>query len=650
MTAQPLPANDAGPANRRLNPFALPSETNVRFSLYVVTAVMLGLQFIVSIEAALGADWLLDPTHSPTSDALPFTGAVWGTLLFLAILAGVLAVVFGLAFLLYRRHPLRIQRKGMLQPYPNDKNPWFTAEVSDLSSRAGVVPAPVIEVGPGSVTTDGQVFGFPGRYHLRLGSQMPLMLRKKPALFKATVQHELAHIANGDVSRAYFTQSLWTAVLALLAVPYLLCYILIFAQRILNDFIHLVSGQGIDFLRLLMVALPTFIWTLLQVAVLLALFAVVRAGLLRSREVYADWKANLWGAGPGLEAIFRQDASAKKASALARLLRLHPTPADRLLKLEQPRQLFGIPWDLPLVVGTLTASAMSGTFMVSIFIATSLAAGGMAAFQGPGTGGSWLGFFLLILTILAVMVFTVLLLIGPQAGLAWLAGGSLGLQVARDGLASLAEHEPRGLRPYLRLLPVAGLFAVGIQLGFLLTPTSFLAPIPSLIGYQGSLLALLGIPFETVAWTLALTFLCWLWLCYARFLSRRLLGRHVGTRPPKGKRLFLIGLLALLLWLVFVPALGVQPLIYGVLNANGSPIPASVILPVTFIGMGLAGMVAVLGLGVAWLFRGRITCPSCGRPSTHSSAVGQACEHCGRELAPWLYVPDPAAPGQFDTP
>jgi hypothetical protein len=62
---------------------------------------------------------------------------------------------------------------------------------------------------------------------------------------------------------------------------------------------------------------------------------------------------------------------------------------------------------------------------------------------------------------------------------------------------------------------------------------------------------------------------------------------------------------------------------------------------------GVFGIAAVIYVGVFFasaliLSGGRILvglrCPVCNRSTHHRFAVGQMCEHCGSELASWLYV------------
>jgi hypothetical protein len=117
--------------------------------------------------------------------------------------------------------------------------------------------------------------------------------------------------------------------------------------------------------------------------------------------------------------------------------------------------------------------------------------------------------------------------------------------------------------------------------------------------------------------------------------------RADGVRP-RGH--LLIAASSLLLWILYLPAVVGQMQIFDLMVGADPSLPlvlprlaaALVLYPVLF------GTTLLL-VGV----RRRIArprCPGCGRMTERHVAVGQACEHCGADLAPWLYVAPPAAP------
>jgi hypothetical protein len=471
---------------------------------------------------------------------------------------------------------------------------------------------------------------------MRLGDRMRVLLRKSPAMFRGAVLHEMAHIANGDVGRAYFAQSLWATMSILLLAPTTLTIIGLFIGRLGQEALALTSGSGSDLIGLVTYSVPARALELLQVAGLLALFTAIRGSLLRTREIYADWRAGLWGAFEGLEAIFRQNQTSHKSSVWSRLWRLHPAPDERLRLLKNPRSLFSISTDLPLLVGAVTGTSVSGFLALTILLANFmtiaqtllgallLQAGGLLAIAGYVLEILW--------SVLAALVTA-----GPFFVLGYLTAGTLGLQAQRDGVAATAMHEKRDLFAYTRLLLQAALFSLGLQIGFVLAPVNFFAPIASLLNFKGDAGSLLLIPFWTVLWIIFFTLLVWVWLAVARATASQWITRHTGAKSPNGRRRFLTIYLAAMLWLILVPMLIAQALYWDSATHFASSVPFEVFIVVLMIALGLAAGMAVSGLLlVFFLSFAKITCPACRRKTKQRQAVGRSCEHCGADLAPWI--------------
>lgn len=637
---------------RRLNPFAFPPETNVRFNLLIVAVIMLAVDsFILLITFATGRSGPFDstslfPSLAPANDAQTtlsaMLAALWQSLssglLAVCIIAGVIGVVLVVANFLYRSHPARIRRAQRLAALPADKDRRFSAEFADLASLAGVSPVPAIEIGQKSSPADGQVFGFKGRYSVRLGAGMRLVMRKSPLIFRGTVLHELAHIANGDIGRAYFSQSLWTSVILLMLAPVALIYVGEFAARVASEVSAAVAGEGGRLFQFFVVAVPSFVWVMVQLAGLLALLASIRGSLLRAREIYADWRAALWGARPGLEAIFSANQRRPRPLEALRLWQLHPPPHTRLRLLKNPRALFGVPDDVPALAGALVGAAVSGCLYLTILAMAASGAGLTVAEVALVQGSSDPGLTRFVVDIVfAAVIF--LVLTGPFLGLAYLTAGSLGLQALRDGVAAAALRERGGLGASLRLLVPALLYASGLQLGFVLTPVSFFAPLSSLFSFEGEAVTLLLLPLGTLVWLIGMALVIWLWLVWGRTVSRRWIARHAGARPPDRRRRVITLYMTVLFWVILLPLLVTQTSIWDLTLKFSTIIPAGVLSSITMAGLAAFVIMALLGwLIVEILSLGPITCPACGQKSKQRVAVGRRCEHCGAELAPWLII------------
>jgi hypothetical protein len=216
--------------------------------------------------------------------------------------------------------------------------------LDELTRTAGLVRAPRYVVDPASAAASAVVFGRPRRYTVCLHGGLIARRRTDPEKFRAVVLHELAHIRNGDVAVAYATVAVWRAYLVGVLLP-----------GTVSQVWGLVSGQ------LLGIGSHSVFWPavrlqavqdLLLSAFTLVLVYLVRADILRSREMYADLDALDWGADP---AAWLRDAGPRPAgrtvaraagrawAAFAGLWRSHPAPDLRADSLTGATALFAVP-------------------------------------------------------------------------------------------------------------------------------------------------------------------------------------------------------------------------------------------------------------------------------------------------------------------
>ncbi len=633
----------------RLNPFAFPAETDVRFTLLVVAGCMLVVNisiFFPHIFRAERAGPVSTPvTQQTTGDVLPaeylertraenLTRAREELQTLALPLAFVLAL-FLLATVIYRAHPAFIRRKRKLTPLAPGKDQTFHQEVCRLAGVAGIAPPPAIELGEGLHLQNGQAFGFPRRYMLRLDGGLRLLLRKASGTFRAIVLHELAHIANRDVARTYFAQSLWIAVVSLAFMPLAIAvaYIIIDAWllKLLAE-----GVSGFDWRRLFTVQIPTLLLLIFRVGATLLLVAAIRAGLLRVREIYADGRAAMWGAADALAQILSGQA-AKEGTPRRRtsLWRLHPTARERLAALAEPARLFRMTWDLPFIVGALSAFVIEGMSYVALHVAMGLPAALFAVIIGwanlgmyqPGSGG-FLPLTLVYLLILVTMAILIALITIPFLIVAYFVSGTVGLQVQRETIAEMAVR-PQSPAGYRRLWTAAALVVLGLEVGFLLTPVSTLSP-------RSLMSAVLILP-----WLAGATIVTWLCLAYIRFFSKRWLGLHRGATPPKWRRRFLTLTFSGLLWAFYLPLLITRHLIVSPTLEASTVELGQKFFSVTLISGLLLYLIVFSACWMLVQIERLIRtprCPSCRQITKQRGAVGQTCEHCRQNLSAWLFT------------
>lgn len=207
------------PPKKRLNPFAFPIETNIRFVMLMVASLSMVLMMATTIQAILVLEnYLTLPFEAEFSESglddraldrqvMENLNVIQQDLRRLFIPAVLALGILILSTAIYRSYPSYIRRRKKLQKITHAQKPSLINSIRALSDLANVSP-PLIEIEARSRSTVGQVFGFRKQYSLRLGGRMELLMRKAHDRFQAIILHELAHIANGDVGRTYFTQAL----------------------------------------------------------------------------------------------------------------------------------------------------------------------------------------------------------------------------------------------------------------------------------------------------------------------------------------------------------------------------------------------------------------------------------------------------------
>lgn len=591
MTDQPEPMPDAP---IRLNPLAFPSETDQRFILFISAAVMWVLNWAGLIGETLSVDVL-------GGQMTPGSALLWK----LALPAAVILV----AFMVYLTHPARMVRRQKLTPFDPAQDASFQREVEQLTTVAGLKTPPRIMLRPGR-RLDGQAFGLANAYHVRLDEVMRLALRKAPQEFRAVMLHEFAHIANRDIGRTYFAQALWSSTLWMAIIPFL-AVLVVFV--LIDSRIDLAAQRTLtfdDLSRLLTVSLPTMVLLTIQFGVGVFMAYGIRASVLRARETEADWRAANWGAEQALVRMFQRSAATRFAQAgfrarFASLLTMHPTAQMRLDALLAPEQRFRMKLEIPLFVGWLTTTILSGAAQLIPEL--------------PSAYGA-----VLLLALVALLISVGLTVIG-----------TLGLEILREAVFDVYTGDRRHAR-YVWLLVPALLLVLGLYIGLLTSTWGLPALTNATVGLS---LApnVLGQCLQAVA-------IMWSWLAGLRLFGGRLLGAHAGDAPPVAQRRLLMvgfgGFYALfLLWFL----VGLVAFFGAATMANDAAILNQVVQGAAFV----VAFITVIGVPSGWVLTAvwrRLwppRCPHCHVIARQSHVLGAQCDACHAELAPWLLIESP---------
>lgn len=200
---------------------------------------------------------------------------------------------------------------------PPDLGAAALRRVPVLAAELGLRTSPRLMWNPIKGPATAFAYGRPGSYRIALTPGLLGAARRHPQDFDDVARHELAHVRNGDVLTGLSALYSWYAVLPILAAP--------LAVRLADHDWSMVPDY-----------LP-------RGAVVALLLYLIRARLLRSREMWADVLAASRAVNP--TATARRFAAAAPAGGArsgrigASWLALHPIPAQRAAAITHPAAL-----------------------------------------------------------------------------------------------------------------------------------------------------------------------------------------------------------------------------------------------------------------------------------------------------------------------
>ncbi|WP_143134531.1 M48 family metalloprotease [Burkholderia ubonensis] len=342
----------------RLNPFPFPSDTTLRFiilftllisscgSLYADfwssinsqgtwRAEECNLQAIAEITRFARTEFTLQQMTQKTAPLLANCSrfvrprgecGLGGILLTLVITAVV--------YLLFPAWKIKATR---LHGIAISEQPELHQELHDLCVKADLPIIPVFVWNPFSAEMP-VAFGRKGHYYVALSGASVLRFYSDAPAFRVIVLHELAHLRNGDIDKAYLTVAAWIGFLVAGLAP---AIIITFATY-LKDRVHA---------ELLLLNAVFF-------AILIVLSGL---SVLRARECYADIRASNWdGTVVNIDRVL--GAMHQMAGGIfLKYLRFHPQPDERRRAVEDPSKVFPLSMGVALGLGLaawLTESAL----------------------------------------------------------------------------------------------------------------------------------------------------------------------------------------------------------------------------------------------------------------------------------------------------
>jgi len=256
-------------------------------------------------------------------------------------------------------------------------------DLAGLVAEAGVatdagLPRPLaFAIDPAATTTGAVVFGRPRSHTVRLDFGLISRRLQEPERFRAVVLHELAHIRNGDVGITYATVAVWRVYLIGVLLPGVITNVWeLFSNQVLG-----VGRQSVWWSA----AQLTNERDLLLLVVTFVLVYLMRADILRRREISADSAAARWGAAAsgwehgGEPGRALRSGLGRVLAAFAELWRTHPDWVLRRDSLTDPSALFEVSSLQMLLVGAATGVALSTLQDAVATVAPSVSWAGAAA-------------------------------------------------------------------------------------------------------------------------------------------------------------------------------------------------------------------------------------------------------------------------------
>lgn len=240
-----------------------------------------GCSLAAGVDPTDGSYWKTSLSISGQVTASRFCLSLWAPAPPWWQVAGWPLLMTVMAVLLFAVLPLWKARRSRVVPLESvDQGGELLALLSELCTATGVAPLPRVVIDPAATSVSAVVFGRTRRPVVCLHGGLLAVRRSDPKRFRAVLLHELAHIANRDITLTYLTVALWRVFLVLVLLPYVLC---------LGYVMYGVAANG---------GVPRLSRSAVLAVVMIVLLYLARSDALRSREIYADLAAVRWGADP----------------------------------------------------------------------------------------------------------------------------------------------------------------------------------------------------------------------------------------------------------------------------------------------------------------------------------------------------------------
>lgn len=312
---------------RPFNPFSMPTDTDLRFLLLILSVLCASMFFFRWIQSGYDENFASEVSAcieksgiNNLSTIVTLTSANQSYQTCLAatyerilafVSAGVGAVFFlGLVIGIIRPTWKKYREKIIL--LKSDDDPVVVTSIQDLGKQIDLKPVPTLLWNPLNRSLSGVAFGGIAKPFIALTGGLVVLFSIDREAFESILLHEFAHIKNRDIRITGFTIAIWYAFLAAGLLPLLIYRVVMSLGGISSQTIKVTLGLG---------------W---RVLVLIILVYLIRNSVLQAREFYADLRVREWeGSGETLVRALKSygDSPSNKTP---KALRFHPTVQERV--------------------------------------------------------------------------------------------------------------------------------------------------------------------------------------------------------------------------------------------------------------------------------------------------------------------------------
>jgi len=308
----------------RLNPFVYISETDIRFYLLILTAVLLPVFWIFFYGFTI---------VTFESDIFELESRYLLRFFIIAVLASVFPAVI---YWRYSQEPKRIIKKMQLKKLDREKYPEECQSIDKILTETSVNNRIIWMYHPFDPSESAFTFGTTEVSYICLsGGLLTRTFTDDIESFKSIIRHELGHIINGDVPKAYLAVSASQILLTLIILP--VAMIAAFGVLVVLGTIH---GEGFTLLvsAVKPSSLLTYLNVLLYFLIFLTIIYLLRNQIIRVREFYADARVYDWGFSDNLIITLKKYTGLKSQFDI--LGKFHPEPEKRIEALKNNSGLF----------------------------------------------------------------------------------------------------------------------------------------------------------------------------------------------------------------------------------------------------------------------------------------------------------------------